>query len=255
MARLCARRLGVSFLALGFCAVLSSQGGAQVTHEPRSKSDKLADPELRTGSRIPVKPEAISPAQAAVLAKSFAKCIYRTSQAKATALLINSDLGSVNLAGARIRDLDLDLNMSRCLDDEVTSDLQARTARFPMVVLRDLVAEEAYLAANPVAARLATPPAAIRPRFVSTGPALAKAQMLHVFADCAIVESVSSADDLLRTEPGSVEERAAARALAPALGACLAEGQQIELTPRSIRSFVAYAMWFRFTGDQRQPKP
>jgi hypothetical protein len=121
--------------------------------------------------------------------------------------------------------------------------------KFSSETLRDMMAEEAYLAKNRTAPSLPASPAAPPPlqtTYVSTGDSLASAQGMVDFTDCTVLRDPAGADALLRTMPASEDERAAASALAPALGACLFEGQSVSLTPRSIRGFIAYAMWNRF---------
>ncbi|WP_066589991.1 hypothetical protein [Sphingomonas pruni] len=203
-------------------------------------------PELQTGSMIPVQPKAVDPREAGIIRKHFAQCIYHSSRSRAIALLNNSDAVAVDMAAAKITDVTKDLGMERCLGDQVGFDQNALGMKFSPGVLRDLMAEEAYLAANRAAPQLAAAPAPLQANFVSTGDSLAEAHAMVSFTDCAILKDIGHADALLRTMPGSPAERATAAALAPALGDCLVKGQQVTLSPAGIRGFVAYAMWNRF---------
>ncbi len=66
------------------------------------------------------------------------------------------------------------------------------------------------------------------------------------FADCITFADVTGADALLRTGPATNDEGAAVRKLMPALSACVVAGQNLALTPSSIRSVVADGMWSRY---------
>lgn len=216
-----------------------------VTLAPSSALAQLK-PELQTGSMIPVQPKAVDPRDAGVIRKHFAQCIYRSSRSRAISLLNNSDAVTVDMAGAKIGNVAKDLGMEHCLGDQVGFDQNALGMKFSPGVLRDLMAEEAYLAANRSAPQLAAVPAPLQAQFVSTGDTLVRAHAMVSFTDCTILKDIAHADALLRTMPGSPAERTTATALAPALGNCLVKGQQVALSPGGIRGFVAYAMWNRF---------
>ena len=111
-------------------------------------------PEIQTGSMIPVKPKAVGSKEAGVIRKHFAQCVYRAATAKATALLDHSDAVTVDLIGANIKDVSKGLDMNRCLGNRRESTSDALEYRFKATILRDLLAEEAYLARNRVAPTL-----------------------------------------------------------------------------------------------------
>jgi len=204
-------------------------------------------PEVQTGSLIPVQPQAVEAARAGEVRKGFARCIYRNAPRKAVALLEHSDPQRVDLAAAGLKNVSADLGMERCLSAEVGSGQSALGMKFPPAVLRDLLAEEAYLAANRTVPPTPTGDLSMASsHYVSTDDALAKAQAIAAFTDCTVTTDVVHADGLLRTMPGSIVEHSAAQALAPSLGGCLVQGQEFKLTPGSIRALLAYAMWNRF---------
>jgi hypothetical protein len=203
-------------------------------------------PETRTGSIIPVKPKPVAKKDAGVITKGMARCLYRGATPQALALLENSDAVAVDLAAAKIKNMIRDLRMERCLGDQVGFDQSALSMRTNPPLIRDMLAEEAYLARNRTAPSVPTSFAPLQTKFVSTGAGLLEAQRMETFTDCAVRKDVAGADVLLRTTPASDAERSAARALAPALGGCLVRGQKVALSPGSIRAFVAYAMWRRF---------
>ncbi|MFC7536993.1 hypothetical protein ACFQPG_06385 [Sphingomonas sp. GCM10030256] len=65
----------------------------------------------------------------------------------------------------------------------------------------------------------------------------------EVMALCAVKAQPAQVSAMLGTGPGSTEERAAMRALAPTLGDCLAEGAQATLNAAGTRSVLALAAW------------
>lgn len=204
-------------------------------------------PRKVTGSLISVQPKTVDEARARAIRKGFAQCVFRVSKAKAKALLEHSDPGEVDLAAAKITNPADDLKMSKCLGGEVGLDQLELGMRLSRPFLRDLLAEEAYLAVTPSVPQLpAAPVPPVPTTYVSTVEKLTQAKAMMAFSDCSVVNDVAHADGLLRTLPGSIEEREAARALAPALGRCLRQGQQVSLSAVSIRAFIAYAMWNRF---------
>jgi hypothetical protein len=203
-------------------------------------------PEGKTGSIAANRPDLLRAADAAVVRKSFARCIYYSSKKTAASYLEHSDLEAVDMNAAGIRDRVRDFKMESCLSNEVNNSENALAMRSSATTLRDLLAEEAYLAKNhsvPASAATAEP-IAFRPVATDTNPTAT--QGLAMFADCTVRHDTAGADALLRTVPESPREQQAAAALAPAMGACLMTGQNFALKPANIRALVAYAMWSRF---------
>jgi hypothetical protein len=203
-------------------------------------------PEIQTGSMIPVKPQPLDEKRAGDVRKHFAQCVYRSATPKVLTMLDHSDPAWIDLKAAGIKDVNTELGMSRCLGMQVGVDQLALSLKFSPVVLRDLMAEEVYLARNPAAPSLAADAAAIVPFVIPSDTQPATAAALTEFTDCAVRVDPAGADALLRTMPGSDREHDAAAALAPALGQCLRTGQKVNLKPGGIRALIAYAMWSRF---------
>jgi hypothetical protein len=203
-------------------------------------------PEKETGSRIPVQPQSVDHKAAGVIRKGFAQCVYDRARAKALVFLQHTDAETIDLAGARITDIKNDLRLSDCLGEQVRYNELALGLTIKPPALRDMLAEEAYLAVNRTAPAVPANAQPVDTSFISTGEALDQAKAVSAFIDCAIRVDLPHADALLRTMPGSDNERDAAGALAPTLGACLFRGQNFVLTPASIRSFIAFGMWNRF---------
>lgn len=203
-------------------------------------------PQMQTGSLIPVKPEAVDARRAGAIRKHFAQCIYRRGHGWVAALLQASDPVVVDLKAAGIKDVRRDFDMNDCLGNEAGVNESELGMKLSAGVLRDLLAEEDYLAKNSIAPQLAADVPALEASPISFGAQYATAQALMQFGDCAVRKDVADADALLRTMPASDAEHAKAASLAPALGGCLTAGQQMSLNPASIRGLVAQAMWLRF---------
>jgi hypothetical protein len=165
---------------------------------------------------------------------------------QALELLRSSDIDTVGVSDERIQTIYDDFDVNRCLNFSA-NDIEAVIAmRAEPSVLRDMLAEESYLAQNRRAPALHSAGAPLEFKPAATNPNPQKANALMAFADCAVRRDVVRADALLRTMPASPQERKAAAALAQALGSCLLVGQQFTLKPDNIRTLIAFAMWARF---------
>ncbi len=208
-------------------------------------------PEVQTGSHIPVKPEAVPGREAGLIKKAFGRCIYESNKKAAAAILSHSDGIGIDLQSAKITDLVQTFKMRDCLGEQVSETQSALGFRFGREMLHGLLVEETYLAGHPTAPTLAAGAVEVIDRtYVSIGDALPKARALGAFADCIVFTDVTGSDALLRTIPGSTGERAAARALVPALSKCLNQGAQLSMTPASIRGYVADGLWNRFSRPE-----
>ena len=203
-------------------------------------------PETQTGSLVAARPQAADPERAALVRKSVARCVYHAATPKVLALLEHSGIESVDAEGAGIKDFVRDLKLDTCLSDEVGFDENALGMQISQPTLRDLLAEEAYLAKNRAAPQV---PATANPLSIQPASAAkqnASALGITAFSDCTVRRNTRGADALLRTPPSSVAERQAAMALAPDMGACLVAGQKLSLKSANVRALMAYAMWSRF---------
>jgi hypothetical protein len=207
------------------------------------------DFDAQTGSRLADRPMKVSPQVVGPMLKSAARCALKSKPAAVARLLENSDPMQVDFKALAVKEDKLfeELGFVKCMQSQMTLAQFQMGVDFKPNALRSLLLEEAYLDARPSAPRL--PDAAVEQssrHFVSEGELLKQAQGLAAFADCITFKDSVGADAVLRTKPRSPEERTAARALAPTLGGCLAEGQQISLTAENIRAVVADGLWSRF---------
>lgn len=212
-------------------------------------------PETQLGSRIPVKPSVVGPERAGIVKKGFARCLYVNNRGKTPALLENSDPATVDFGKIKMPNDDIGkyLGMETCLGDQASGAQSAIGFRFSPIQLRAMLQEESYLDANKQAPTL--PAGSVEPvqrNYFSDADKLGVAKASGAFSDCLVFNDTKNADAILRTMPGSKDERAAAQALGPTLGACLAQGQSLSLSPSSIRGFAADGLWTRYV---RNPAP
>ncbi len=202
-----------------------------------------------TGTRVerPVDSQAM-PAndQRRVLGKAM-KCIYAWEPRRLEAFLDASDSVSVDYEklGLPTRNWMNVFHVETCferaveLEEANTYYLQYQDWHF-----RAMVLPYVYLGRHPSPpAWLTAWPGDPERRYVSTERRLAGAMVAASFSDCVVKAAPALADQFLRTEAASVEERAAIRALVPYLSPCIAEGQTVELKPANLREFIADGLW------------
>jgi hypothetical protein len=66
---------------------------------------------------------------------------------------------------------------------------------------------------------------------------------LRIFADCAVRTDSAAARRLVLSEIGGIEERDALQQMMPAMSACIAGGDKVTLTRRTIRATVAEVLY------------
>ena len=202
-----------------------------------------------TGSRLakPIDDTVMRRREQEKFIADLARCAYNWAPAGVEKFLENSDDFAVDNAATGVKPK----NLWPAYHIQVCGDraLEEREDKFAFVGIgerefRAMMLEPSYLAHHPVPpAWLNAWPGTPTRKFVSTGQALGLARMSGQFADCIVAGAPRLADNLLRTAKYSPEEGKAIRALVPYLGPCIVAGQKAELTPVSIRNFVADGMW------------
>jgi len=201
-----------------------------------------------TGTRIVQEPEPADPDLARRLVKLTGSCVNRRFPDGAVALLRggNADAFAYAAQGIRNEDNESPLGLSECLHEALNGAQLSTEMRIPERNLRIALAEDAYLRRHPQPLVIAPgSPGTLAGRAVIGGSSPEQARAMGLFADCLVFTAPAEADSLLRGPVGGDEERANARALAPAIGACLANGQQVNFTPTTIREYVADGLWAR----------
>ena len=184
--------------------------------------------------------------QSGRLNKSMGECLYRRNQIFAERFLKHSDNFSFDDA---VLDKAATAKMIRgstqeCLEKVTTGGV---TMVFSPQAFRALLLEESYLAHVQSAPSVKGEQGLNRRTWAS--PALrAQAQSYNSLATCVVGKDISSSDLMMRTQPGTQEEKLAMQKLAPSLGACITAGQSHRLTPTAVRSLVADGLWYNFVG-------
>ncbi|MEZ5743881.1 MAG: hypothetical protein R3D89_09175 [Sphingomonadaceae bacterium] len=213
-----------------------------------SGASAQVDPNIETGSKIPRRMEKVDPVRAGSLRDLYVSCTYGPSRKDIDRLLALSDPLTADFEGAGIR-------MNRMFDNnslracfEVNPDSLRSQISMSDTAFRYMMLEAAYLYLFGELPADDGTSAPVERSYVSTGEKLVAAKALGTFSDCIAKNDPAGADALLRTPSGTSEEREAAKALVGTLGACLAAGQQLELSITNIRSFAADGMWQRYVA-------
>lgn len=188
---------------------------------------------------------AVSRARNSAMLSQFSKCVYNRSREGSLALLQKTDYGFVDFQ-------QVDLSNDRAVRVYGFHDCLGRVAsthgtgvqlRFSAGALRQWLVQEAYFDRFPDA-----------PTWVQAGNVIGQrsfplsAENRGVtepldFADCVVAADPFTADFFYRTASGSGDEKRAIDALSPALGPCLPQGQQVQLSPALLRLWLGEALW------------
>ena len=179
--------------------------------------------------------------------KDFAKCVYRRKPERSEKLLRYSDNASINYSavGFERDEIETKLSLSSCAGDVMDGRQESVVVRISPLSLRNHLAEEAYLSHNASALVIAESDDEVLSNRYETLTATDKTRFRAAFADCVVYHAVREADALIRTSVATDEERQAVKALVPALSQCLTDGQEMELTVKTIRGLAADGLWSR----------
>ncbi|HEX8936863.1 MAG TPA: hypothetical protein VF776_01225 [Sphingomicrobium sp.] len=187
-----------------------------------------------------------SPALAAPgTAERLAACLAQSRPDLARELLQATSSGAVTepLGGL--------IQNSRCLS-QAFGDQQFSPSdeAFSQPTLRGNLAEQLLLKQSAAVAALQPLPLQqkryLRPWFAATGRHPAVDEMAACMADTDPAQVAA----LIKTEPGSSEERAAFEPMSAALTKCLSAGTQLDVDRQAIRAALADALYQRLTNPQ-----
>lgn len=202
-----------------------------------------------TGSRIAKDAQEMQKTKVRVLMKDVARCVYVKHPDLVLRLLQSSDAGAVDFdrLGFKEGDFLKRFSLSTCLSRSMDRGMSLAQLRLNATVLRSALAEEAYLSA-----RRRTPgiipegqPETLLNRYFTSSDNSANSRAFGAFTDCVVYKAPQEADAVLRTQPGSQQEKGAVRALIPALSSCIVKDQEMTLTESGIRTIVADGLWSR----------
>lgn len=205
----------------------------------------------------PVKAKPLSKEEFADLRAKLGACLVEKSKDGVSKLLEHSDSLGTDFAGMGIQPQMLMFSFRMDLCQKYSNPGVMGPLFGKPGALRNLVMEQAYLAKNQAAPKLSLnekgePALAPARVFASAGDLLPQAVAYAQLADCTAANGSELADRLLRTPAGLPAEKEAAVALAPVIGQCVTQGQNIALTADIIRGLAAEGMWQRYVFV---PKP
>ncbi len=213
-----------------------------------ARAQNTQDEYRPTGTRIISQTEAADPDLGRRLLRLTSACVNRRYGSEVVSLLRhgNPEVVAYAAEGIRERENQSPLALSECLLEALNGAQVTTQMRIPERTLRLALAEGAYLRRH--AAPLAMgegSPQFLTGRAVLQGNTPEAAQAMGQFADCLVFHAPVEADRLVRGAVGGEEEAANARALAPAIGECLPQGQQINFTPSALRDYAIDGLWAR----------
>lgn len=232
------QRKGIALCALA--AVLGMSGAAQAA---TTLKPKLA----------PAKVEPLTKEKFAELRQALGACIVSKNQSAVKKYLAHSDSMTIDYTGMGVdpKFAMFMFKLDACKDYNVPQ--MAQPIFMTPGALRNLLLEATYLEkaqAKPAPLMDAggKPSPSPARSFASKEDKLASATAFATIADCTATNGLDLADALIRTGAGLPEERQAAVALAPVIGACVPEGQNVSLTPSTIRIIAAEGLWQRYAS-------
>ncbi|NUR10589.1 MAG: hypothetical protein HOQ20_01905 [Bradyrhizobium sp.] len=186
---------------------------------------------------------ASSAAAAPSTAQLYAACVAQSHVEQARELL---RAARADAATQSYRAL---INDDRCLAQAFGNEpFSASDDAFSTPTLRGNLAERLLLTQPTAVAALQPLPLEqkryTRPWFAATGRHPAVDEM----AVCMAATNPGGIAALIKTDPGSWEEREAFQAITPAMAKCLSAGTQLDVSPPAIRAALADALYQRLTN-------
>ncbi len=175
----------------------------------------------------------------------FSRCIFERSNEKAFDLIERTDFGfnrfdQIGLDGGEVMDR---YPIQTCLGRVTRSHNTGARLMYTPAAMRQWYIQAAYLDAYPDGPTWAVAGNVVPDRGY---PLSANNPAVHTamdFADCVVAQSPNATDFFYRTAPGSELEDHAISAVVPLLGACLPQGQQLDISPQTLRVWLGEGLW------------
>ncbi len=179
------------------------------------------------------------------MSDQFARCLWDRSNEDGRDLLVRTDFGFVNFAqiglnGNSIRDY---YPIQTCLSRVASTHNSSVNLSYTAEAMRRWYLQAAYLGTWAEGPTWAVPGQVAGTRAYPLSANNSAVRTALEFADCVVSQDPHAADYFFRTAADSEGERAATQQLMPALGPCLPNGQQIELSPFALRVWLGEALW------------
>lgn len=185
----------------------------------------------------------------------FTRCVYDRSNQQALTLLGRTDLGfndfrQINMDTERATRA---FGFNDCLRRASEAYQTGSRLRFSAGGLRQWMLQEAYLDKFPEGPTWVKPGNSIDERQLPLSERDGTVRAIMDFVDCVVATDPYSADYFYRAESGSEDEKAAIEQLAPTLGPCIAEGEQVQLLPDVLRLWVGEGLWHAANHNSATP--
>ncbi len=185
----------------------------------------------------------------------FARCIYDRSNEKALDLLARTDFGfnrfdQIGLANNEVMDR---YPIQTCLRRVTRSHQTGARLRYTPASMREWYLQEAYLDAYPDGATWAVAGNVIGERSYPLSANNPAVRSVMDFSDCVVAQSPSAADLFFRTAPGSELESQAISNIVPLLSACIPDGQQLDISPQTLRLWIGESLWHAANNNAPAP--
>jgi hypothetical protein len=251
-------RLAAFVLALAACALAGPAAGQGNDDDftplnSRIKRDRQFP--LALPNRWQTETTAVSRARSRAMMNQFTKCVFNRSNEDSFELLAKTDYGFVAFEqiGLTSERALRNYGFQNCLSRVANTQGTGVQLRFSAGGLRQWLVQEAYFDRYEDAASWVQPGIVIGPRdypLSGQNPGIAGPMD---FADCVVAADPYTSDFLYRTAAGSEQEVRALEALRPALGPCLPQGQEVELSPILFRIWIGEALWHAATHSRPAP--
>ncbi len=185
----------------------------------------------------------------------FSKCVYNRSREGSLSLLQRTDYGFNDFAqvGLETDRAVRTYGFRDCLSRVASTHGTGVQLRFSAGGLRQWLLEEAYFARYPEAPTWISAGYVIGPRSYPLSADNPGVSGPMDFADCVIAADPFTADFFYRTAPDSDDEKRAIEALTPALGPCLPQGVQVQLSPYLLRVWLGEGLWHAANNSAPAP--
>lgn len=175
----------------------------------------------------------------------FSRCVYNRSKEDSLDLLDETDFGfssfqQIGLDDSRALRI---YGFKDCLGRVASRQNSGVALRFTPGALRKWLIQEAYFDRYPDAPVWVKPGHEIAERSYPLSEQNPGVHAALDFADCVVAAAPYEADFYYRTTGGSDDEKQAIDGLMPALGPCLPQGQQVQLSEELLRVWLGEALW------------
>lgn len=175
----------------------------------------------------------------------FARCLWDRSNTKGLDLLERTDMGfyafeQIGLDAGRLMDL---YPIQTCLSRVARTASSGVSLRYTADAMRRWYIQGAYLGTYSRGPTWIVPGNVVAQRVYPLSAENIALQRVVDFADCVVAADPHTADFYYRTGADSPQEDAVLQQLMPLMGACLPDGQQLDINHAVLRMWIGEGLW------------